>query len=118
MQVIRQIQRWSLFLSVLGLVIIYFITFNWQYLIAFLLGSIASNLSFYLNVKFMDLSSHKGAMSKTITTFMLSMIFYVLAMVAGYNLGALPGLFLAFAGCLIIRISILFMGIKGGVMNE
>lgn len=117
MQVIRQIQKTSLFISGFAMILIYFITFSWEYVICFLLGSVASNLSFFLNVKFMDVSTYRGAMSKTISTFMLSMIFYALAMIFGYKFMELTGLILAFLGCLAIRISILIMGIKGGIID-
>lgn len=117
MKMIKDIQRQSLYLGIGMALITLIISFDILMAISVLLGVIACNTSFILNIKSLDISESRDRVFKGLTSYILRILIYALAMVASYYLVGNIGFILSFMGCLSIRIIILIFGIRGG-MND
>ena len=110
--IIDEIRKYSVYLGLAGFVIIAVTTRNIDYLISFLIGCVACNINLLLNEKLLDLSGGKGSARKNMTSFLLRMLVYVLALSLVFRIFNEYAMLLTFAGCLTVRIAILIIGIR------
>lgn len=115
--VIREIQKIGIITTVIGSLLILLFSFKLSYSLLFIFGSLASNLSLYINKSFLDLTGTRSAFAKNFSSFILRMILYALTMSLAFLWQDTLGLIMSFIGCLVIRISILIYGIKGGIVD-
>lgn len=113
----RDIQNISFIIVAILAIVIFLISFRFEYVLLVLLGALASNLNFLINIKFLDLTGSMKAFARNLGSFIFRMIIYTLVMILGYYWQELTGLIIVFAGCLVIRVAILIYGIKGGIVD-
>lgn len=115
--IIKDITKVGMIIGLIGIIIVALVFRRFDYVLAFIAGFLASNLSLAINVRSLDLSGSKRSFFNNVTSFIIRLVVYAIVLVLTFKIIDVNAMLIAFVGCLTIRVSILIYGIKGGIVD-
>lgn len=119
--VIEKIRRNGLYLAIVIALITLVVFRNVEYLVAFGLGYLTSNLCFYINYHFVNLEKGiRFSLSNVAFNYIVRMVIYTVVLFSVVKLFSEYAILFTFIGCLNIRLGIVIYGFreKGGREDE
>jgi len=116
--ILNEYRKVGIAIASIACIIIFIVTSNIALVGVFLLGYIVSNINFYINEKFLDISGGKKALGRNLSNYFLRIALYAGVMILAFKWQDLTGLILCFIGCLMIRVAILIHTVKEVIKNE
>ncbi|MDR3215664.1 MAG: hypothetical protein LBT75_05295 [Bacilli bacterium] len=105
--IINKIKKYSIGLALIIALIVLLISRSFSNALMVIMGMVFSNINFVINDHFLVLNNPKKAISKSMFSFMLRMLVYVIALTLSFKLFNISGMICCFIGCMSIRIAIL-----------
>ncbi len=115
--IIKDFVKIGMKMCLIGIILIALIFQRIDYMFAYFLGYLASNINLFINDKLYDISGGKVNYLKFIISHLTRMLVYTAVLIFTLKIFGISGMIIAFVGCLTIRVSILIYGIKGGIMD-
>ncbi|MDF9867353.1 hypothetical protein OKW22_000923 [Bacilli bacterium PM5-3] len=115
--IIDEIKKIGVLIGIVCSVLVGLIFMRVDLIACYIVGWLVSYISFWLNQSFLDISGTKKGVRNNLINYLIRMFLYMLCLSLTYKFFGIEAMLIAFAGCLTIRLSILIIGIKGGMIN-